>query len=110
MKPNRIIMTNDKGVADTELTRRAAKKLAEEYHLQLIQIKTKLEQTKLELDEAYVSFNDATDPGLIDESIYRINALDARYSRLLGEAREKNSAVKAAEAASRRKRRAEETI
>ncbi len=93
-----------------ELSRRDAKKLAEAYRLQLGEVKSKLEQTKRELDEAYVCFNGATDPGLIDESIYRINALDARYSRLLGDAREKSDAAKAAEAASHKKRRTEERI
>ena len=90
------------------LTRRAARKLAEQYRLQLVDVKSKLEQTRRELDDAYVCFNGATDSGLIDESIYRINALDARYSRLLTEAREKDRAAREAAAASGRKRRAEE--
>lgn len=93
-----------------ELSRRAARKLAEVYRIQLYEIKSKLEQTKHELDEAYICFNDATDPGLIDESIYRINELDARYSRLIGVAREKNLAMKTAENASKRKRGTEERL
>ena len=93
-----------------ELSKRSAKKLAEAYRLQLGEVKTKLEQTKRELDDAYVCFNGATDPGLIDETIYRINALDARYSRLIGDAREKSAAVRAAETASHRRRRTEERI
>lgn len=93
-----------------KLSRRNAKKLAQAYRLQLVEVREKLEQTKRELDEAFVCFNCATDTGLIDESIYRINALDARYSRLLGDAREKSAAVKAAEEARRRKSRTEERI
>ena len=93
-----------------ELSKRSAKKLAEAYRLQLGEVKTKLEQTKRELDDAYVCFNGATDPGLIDETIYRINALDARYSRLIGDAREKSAAFRAAETASHRRRRTEEMI
>ena len=94
----------------TELSRRAAKKLAEQYRIQLYEIKTKLEQTKHDLDDAYTCFNDATDPGLIDESIYRINELDARYSRLIGVAREKDLAMKSALDASKKKHRSEERI
>ena len=90
--------------------RRNARRLAETYRSELSEVKAKLERTKRELDEAYVTFNGATQPELIDASIYQINALDARYSWLLAGAKEKTLAIKKAEAAGRRRKKAEERI
>lgn len=90
--------------------RRNARKLADAYRSELADVKAKLERTKRELDEAYGTFNGATQPELIDASIYQINALDARYSWLLAGAKEKTLAIKKAEAAGRRRKKEEERI
>ena len=90
--------------------RRNARRLAETYRSELSEVKAKLERTKRELDEAYVTFNGATQPELIDASIYQINALDARYSWLLAGAKEKTLAIKTMEAAARGRKRTEERI
>ncbi|MBO6010794.1 MAG: DUF2508 family protein [Oscillospiraceae bacterium] len=94
----------------TANARKNARRLAESYRTELTDVKAKLERTKRELDEAYRTFNGATQPGLIDASIYQINALDARYSWLLAGAKEKALAIKTAEAAARRRKRAEERL
>lgn len=42
-----------------------------------------LEQTRLQLAQAYAGFNSVTDQELVESFIYEIQALQARYSYLL---------------------------
>lgn len=41
-----------------------------------------IERTRIALDNAYIGFDNATDPDMIDSYIYEINALLKRYSHL----------------------------
>lgn len=47
------------------------------------QLAESLERTKVLIHQAYVGFNSAVDPDLIESCVYEINALQARYSYLL---------------------------
>lgn len=42
-----------------------------------------IEKTKSELDCAYSNFENATDPDLIDSSIYQLQSIQMRYKFLL---------------------------
>lgn len=42
-----------------------------------------MEQTRLELNQAYAQFNAHSDPDLVDSCVFTINALRSRYSYLL---------------------------
>lgn len=39
-----------------------------------------LEQTRVELNQAYAQFNAHSDPDLVDSCVFTINALRSRYS------------------------------
>ncbi len=45
------------------------------------------EEIKAELDRAYASFNEATDPLIIEALIYRMKELEAQYSFLIKKAK-----------------------
>ena len=42
-----------------------------------------MEQTRIELNQAYAQFNSHSDPDLVDSCVFTINALRSRYSYLL---------------------------
>lgn len=52
-----------------------------------------LAQTKLQINQAYLCFNSADDPDLIDSYVYEINALQARYNYLLRRMKELEEAL-----------------
>ena len=47
------------------------------------QILEGMEQTKLELNQAYAQFNAYSDPDLVESCVFAINALRSRYSYLI---------------------------
>jgi len=47
-----------------------------------------INDTRDRLNRARISFNNASDPELVDASIYEINSLQAHYSYLLRKAKE----------------------
>lgn len=47
------------------------------------ELERSLEQTRLQLAQAYTGFNSVTDQELVESFIYEIQALQARYSYLL---------------------------
>lgn len=47
------------------------------------QILEGMEQTRLELNQAYAQFNTHSDPDLVDSCVFTINALRSRYSYLI---------------------------
>ena len=47
------------------------------------ELERSLEQTRLQLAQAYAGFNAVTDQELVESFIYEIQALQARYSYLL---------------------------
>lgn len=47
-----------------------------------------IKKTKQALEVAYANFEHATEPDLIDSSIYELNAVQLRYKFLLGCAKE----------------------
>ncbi|MDL2288845.1 YaaL family protein [Oscillospiraceae bacterium OttesenSCG-928-F05] len=55
-----------------------------------------LDRTKEELEFARIGFNMASDPDLVESSVFEINALQARYNYLLRRIREQNSETSAA--------------
>ena len=48
-----------------------------------LELEGSLEQTRLQLAQAYAGFNSVTDQELVESFIYEIQALPARYSYLL---------------------------
>ena len=52
-----------------------------------------IQQTRLMIHQAYTGFNTVEDPDLIEAYVYEINALQARYSYLLRQVREMDSAI-----------------
>ena len=55
---------------------------------------SELEQTKNALAAAYSSFENVTDPDLIDSCIYQVNSAQKRYKFLLERAKEANLTIK----------------
>lgn len=53
---------------------------AEEERRQLLE---GMEQTRMELNQAYAQFNIYSDPDLVESCVYAINALRSRYSYLI---------------------------
>lgn len=53
---------------------------AEEARRQLME---GMEQTRMELNQAYAQFNAYSDPDLVESCVYAINALRSRYSYLI---------------------------
>lgn len=51
-----------------------------------------LTQTKLLMNQAYLSFNSVYDPDLIESCVFEINSLQARYSYLLRKLKELDQA------------------
>ncbi|MCI5936317.1 MAG: YaaL family protein [Lachnospiraceae bacterium] len=47
-----------------------------------------LSQTKAEIDRVYSTFENVTDPDLIDASIYQLNSAQLRYRFLLNSVKE----------------------
>lgn len=47
------------------------------------QILEGMEQTRLELNQAYAQFNIHSDPDLVESCVYAINSLRSRYSYLI---------------------------
>ena len=47
-----------------------------------------LEKTRFALESARISFDNASEPELVDATVYEINSLQARYNYLLRRARE----------------------
>ncbi len=62
------------------LSRRGGLTAVEDERLQLLK---GMEQTKVELNQAYAQFNAHSDPDLVDSCVFTINALRSRYSYLL---------------------------
>lgn len=52
-----------------------------------------IEKTRCALETAYMGFDNATDPDLIDCYIYEMNAVQKRYKYLLQEAAKQNAAM-----------------
>ena len=52
-----------------------------------------LSRTRVEINQAYLRFNSADDPDLIESYVYEINALEARYNYLLRRVKELEGAV-----------------
>ncbi len=50
---------------------------------ELRQAKAELEEMRVELGEAYASFNSISEPELLDACIYQISALRSRYDTAL---------------------------
>lgn len=50
---------------------------------QRLELEASLEQTRLQLAQAYAGFNAAADSELVESFVYEIQALQARYSYLL---------------------------
>ncbi len=48
-----------------------------------------LSKTRVSINQAYTAFNNATDPDLITSCVFEINSLEARYSYLLRQAKER---------------------
>ena len=53
---------------------------AEEERRQLME---GMEQTRVELNQAYAQFNSPSDPDLVESCVFTINALRSRYSYLI---------------------------
>jgi hypothetical protein len=51
-----------------------------------------LTRTRVQINQAYLCFNSADDPDLIESYVYEINALQARYNYLLRRAKELEAA------------------
>jgi hypothetical protein len=62
------------------LSRRGGLTELEDERLQLLK---GMEQTRVELNQAYAQFNAHSDPDLVDSCVFTINALRSRYSYLL---------------------------
>jgi hypothetical protein len=62
------------------LSRRGGLTALEDERLQLLK---GMEQTRVELNQAYAQFNAHSDPDLVDSCVFTINALRSRYSYLL---------------------------
>ncbi len=60
------------------------------------QVRRELQETAQALRRAYERFDFASDPELVDASVYEINSLQARYSYLLRAAKEAEPAFCAA--------------
>ena len=52
-----------------------------------------LAQTRIQLNQAYLCFNSADDPDLIESYVFEINALQARYNYLLRRVKELEEAL-----------------
>lgn len=56
---------------------------------------TELSDTRFALAQAYVRFNNTTEPELVDACIYELNALQSRYGYLLRRVKERGGVAAA---------------
>lgn len=58
----------------------------EDYH-QLKELLSELAQAKIDLDCSHSQFNEVAEPAAVDEVIYRMNAAESKFDRLLQRAK-----------------------
>jgi hypothetical protein len=66
----------------------------QQLELEKQKVKDELEQTRLQLRQAYAGFNNTGDFDLIDSYVYEINSLQCRQSYLIRQIRELESTAK----------------